>query len=76
MPQQRPLALTDESMRDLFRYAGCLHPDDRGPFIERVAEKLRDVMPPRSRKRIALDRQCSSDEAALERMGLTRKGSP
>jgi hypothetical protein len=42
MPQQRPLALTDESTRDLFRYAGCLHPDDRGPFIERVAEKLRD----------------------------------
>jgi hypothetical protein len=30
----KPLALSDESMRDLFRFAGSLHPDDRGPFLE------------------------------------------
>jgi hypothetical protein len=38
----KPLALTDEQMCDLFRYAGNLHPDDRGPFLEAVAAKLRD----------------------------------
>jgi hypothetical protein len=42
MSQSRPLSLTDEAMRDLFRYAGNLHPDDRGPFIEAVAAKLCD----------------------------------
>jgi hypothetical protein len=37
----KPLALSDEAMCDLFRYAGSLHPDDRGPFLEAVAERLR-----------------------------------
>jgi hypothetical protein len=36
------LALSDEAMSHLFRYAASLHPDDRPRFVEAVAEKLRD----------------------------------
>jgi hypothetical protein len=41
-PKPRPLELSDQQMTDLFRYAASLHPDDRGPFLEAVAAKLRD----------------------------------
>ena len=41
MPEATPpLALSDEAMRDVFRYAGTLHPDDRGPFFKVLAAKL------------------------------------
>jgi hypothetical protein len=42
MTHPRPLALSDEAMCDLYRYAASLHPDDRGRFLEAVAAKLRD----------------------------------
>jgi hypothetical protein len=36
-----PLAITDDQMSIIQRAASPLHPHDRGPFLERVAELLR-----------------------------------
>jgi hypothetical protein len=38
-----PLSLSDEQMDAVMRAAAPLHPVDRGPFLERVAERLRGV---------------------------------
>jgi hypothetical protein len=38
---RQPLALTDNQMSIIQRAASPLHPHDRGPFPERVAELLR-----------------------------------
>jgi hypothetical protein len=43
LPYMPPLALSDEEMNTIFRLAGPLHPHDRGPFLETVAERLRSV---------------------------------
>jgi hypothetical protein len=37
---RQPLALTDDQMSIIQRAASPLHPHDRGPFLERVAELL------------------------------------
>jgi hypothetical protein len=39
----RPIALTDEQLGHVMRAAEVLHPVDRGPFLERIAERLRGV---------------------------------
>ena len=36
----KPLALSDEQLLTIQRAAGPLHPHDRGPYLERVAEML------------------------------------
>jgi hypothetical protein len=39
----RPIALTDEQLGQVMRAAEVLHPVDRGPFLERLAERLRGI---------------------------------
>jgi hypothetical protein len=36
----KPIALTDEQLLTIQRAAGPLHPRDRGPYLEKVAEML------------------------------------
>jgi hypothetical protein len=38
-----PIALTDEQLGHVMRAAEVLHPVDRGPFLERIAQRLRGV---------------------------------
>jgi hypothetical protein len=37
----KPIALTNSQLLTIQRAAGPLHPQDRGPYLERVAELLR-----------------------------------
>ena len=36
----KPIGLTDEQLLTIQRAAAPLHPQDRGPFLEKVAEML------------------------------------
>ena len=36
----KPIGLTDEQLLAIQRAAGPLHPQDRGPYLEKVAEML------------------------------------
>jgi hypothetical protein len=38
-----PLSLSDDQMDAVMRAAAPLHPVDRGPFLERIAQRLRGV---------------------------------
>jgi hypothetical protein len=38
----KPIGLTDEQLLTIQRAASPLHPQDRGPYLEKVAELLND----------------------------------
>src|SRR3954454_21546148 len=42
-PMSKPIALTDNQMTAIMRAAEPLQPDDRGPFLERVAARLQAI---------------------------------